>query len=179
MTKQADVVVIGGGITGTAILHELAKYNLRAVLVEQEPELAAGTTKANSAILHAGFDAPTGSMKARMNAAGNAMYHELKDELDLDIRWSGSYVAALDDEQMDVLKELLERGNANGVPGLKMSAAMKCAKKNRMSARTSKAHSGLRLPASAGLSAWPWLLRKMPSSTALKSSVNVRLRALP
>ena len=47
MTKQADVVVIGGGITGTAILHELAKYNLRAVLVEQEPELAAGTTKAN------------------------------------------------------------------------------------------------------------------------------------
>ena len=120
MTKQADVVVIGGGITGTAILHELAKYNLRAVLVEQEPELAAGTTKANSAILHAGFDAPTGSMKARMNVAGNAMYHELKDELDLDIRWSGSYVAALDDEQMDVLKELLERGNANGVPGLKI-----------------------------------------------------------
>lgn len=120
MTKQADVVVIGGGITGTAILHELAKYNLRAVLVEQEPELAAGTTKANSAILHAGFDAPTGSMKARMNVAGNAMYHDLKDELDLDIRWSGSYVAALDDEQMDVLKELLERGNANGVPGLKI-----------------------------------------------------------
>ena len=59
-------------------------------------------------------------MKARMNVAGNAMYHELKDELDLDIRWSGSYVAALDDEQMDVLKELLERGNANGVPGLKI-----------------------------------------------------------
>ena len=53
MTKQADVVVIGGGITGAAILYELAKYNLRAVLVEQEPELAAGTTKANSAILHA------------------------------------------------------------------------------------------------------------------------------
>ena len=120
MTKQADVVVIGGGITGTAILHELAKYNLRAVLVEQEPELAAGTTKANSAILHAGFDAPTGSMKARMNVAGNAMYHDLKDELDLDIRWSGSYVAALDDEQMAVLQELLERGNANGVPGLKI-----------------------------------------------------------
>ena len=120
MTKQADVVVIGGGITGTAILHELSKYNLRAVLVEQEPELAAGTTKGNSAILHAGFDAPTGSMKALMNVEGNAMYHELKDELDLEIRWSGSYVAALDDEQVDVLKELLARGQANGVPGLKI-----------------------------------------------------------
>ena len=120
MTKQADVVVIGGGITGTAILHELSKYNLRAVLVEQEPELAAGTTKGNSAILHAGFDAPTGSMKALMNVEGNAMYHELKDELDLEIRWSGSYVAALDDEQVEVLQELLARGQANGVPGLKI-----------------------------------------------------------
>lgn len=120
MTKQADVVVIGGGITGTAILHELAKYNLRAVLVEQEPELAAGTTKANSAILHAGFDAPTGSMKARMNVEGNAMYHDLKDELDLDIEWSGSLVAALDDEQMETLQELLKRGQDNGVPGLEI-----------------------------------------------------------
>ncbi|MCH4188534.1 MAG: NAD(P)/FAD-dependent oxidoreductase [Megasphaera sp.] len=120
MTKQADVVVIGGGITGTAVLHELAKYNLRAVLLEREPELAAGTTKANSAILHAGFDAPAGSMKARMNVEGNAMYHELKDQLDLDIRWSGSFVAAVDDEQMAVLQDLKKRGEENGVPGLEI-----------------------------------------------------------
>lgn len=120
MIKKADVVIIGGGITGTAILYELAKYDLKAVLVEAEPELAAGTTKANSAILHAGFDAPTGSLKARMNVAGNARYHELQKELDLDIRWSGSYVAALDAEQEHVLQELLVRGRANGVPGLKI-----------------------------------------------------------
>ena len=118
-------------------------------------------------------------MKARMNAAGNAMYHELKDELDLDIRWSGSYVAALDDEQMDVLKELLERGNANGVPGLKIVSGDEMRKEEPNVSKDIKGHSGLRLPASAGLSAWPWLLRKMPSSTALKSSVNVRLRVLP
>ena len=55
--KTADVVVIGGGIVGTAILRELSKYDLKCVLVEKEPDLAAGTTKANSAILHAGFDA--------------------------------------------------------------------------------------------------------------------------
>ena len=61
--KTADVVVIGGGIVGTAILRELSKYDLKCVLVEKEPDLAAGTTKANSAILHAGFDAPTGSLK--------------------------------------------------------------------------------------------------------------------
>lgn len=120
MIKQADVVVIGGGITGTAVLYELAKYNINAVLVEQEPELAAGTTKANSAILHAGFDAPIGSLKAKMNVEGNALYHELKDLLDLDIRWSGSFVAAVDDEQLAVLQELKERGDKNGVPGLEI-----------------------------------------------------------
>lgn len=179
MTKQADVVVIGGGITGTAILHELAKYNLRAVLVEQEPELAAGTTKANSAILHAGFDAPTGSMKARMNVAGNAMYHDLKDELDLDIRWSGSYVAALDDEQMAVLQELLERGNANGVPGLKIISGDEMRKEEPNVSKDIKGALWLRLPVSAGLSAWRWPLRKTLSSMALKSSVNVRLRVSP
>lgn len=120
MTKQADVVVIGGGITGTAVLHELVKYNLRAILVEQEPELAAGTTKANSAVLHAGFDAPEGSIKARMNVEGNKLYHDLKDELDLQIRWSGSFVVAMDDEQMAVLRDLLKRGQDNGVPGLEI-----------------------------------------------------------
>ena len=59
-------------------------------------------------------------MKARMNVEGNAMYHELKDELDLEIEWTGSFVAAVDDEEMSVLQELLERGQANGVPGLEI-----------------------------------------------------------
>ena len=62
--KSTDVVVIGGGIVGTAILRELSKYDLQCVLVEKEPDVSLGTTKANSAILHAGFDAPTGSLKA-------------------------------------------------------------------------------------------------------------------
>lgn len=120
MSKQADVVVIGGGITGTAILRELSKYDLTCILVEQEPDLAAGTTKANSAILHAGFDAPIGSMKAKMNVAGNRLYHELKDELDLEIGWCGSIVAATTEEEMATVQELLERGKANGVEGLEI-----------------------------------------------------------
>ena len=81
--KTADVVVIGGGIVGTAILRELSKYDLKCVLVEKEPDFAAGTTKANSAILHAGFDAPTGSLKAVTNVRGNKLYHELQKELGL------------------------------------------------------------------------------------------------
>lgn len=118
--KSTDVVVIGGGIVGAAILRELSKYNLNCVLLEKEPDLALGTTKANSAILHAGFDAPSGSLKAITNVRGNYLYHELQEELDLDIRWTGSMVAAVTDEQVETLNELLERGKKNGVPGLKI-----------------------------------------------------------
>ena len=120
MERQADVVVIGGGITGTAVLAALVRFDLSCVLVEKEPDIAAGTTKANSAILHAGFDAPTGSMKAKMNVEGNRLYHELQDELDLDIQWTGSLVCATTEEEEAQIKDLKARGEANGVPGLEI-----------------------------------------------------------
>lgn len=118
--KEVDVVVIGGGVTGTAILSYLSRYNLRCMLVEKAPDIAMGTTKANSAILHAGFDAPTGSNKARLNVEGNALYHELEEELDLDIKWTGSYVVAKTAEEAAVLETLKARGEANGVAGLEI-----------------------------------------------------------
>ena len=120
MERQADVVVIGGGITGTAILAALARLDLSCVLAEKEPDVAAGTTKANSAVLHAGFDAPTGSMKAKMNVEGNRLYHELQDELNLDVQWTGSLVCATTKEEEAQLEELKARGEANGVPGLEI-----------------------------------------------------------
>ena len=118
--KEADVVVIGGGIVGTAILRELSKYDLRCLLVEKEPDVAVGTTKANSAICHAGFDAPTGTWKQKTNVRGNALYHQLQEELDLDIKWTGSLVVATNDEEIKHLQVLLERGRANGVSGLEI-----------------------------------------------------------
>lgn len=118
--NEADVVVIGGGIVGTAILRELSKYKLKAVLIEKEHDVAMATTAANSAILHAGFDAPTGSHKAVMNVRGNIMFHELEEELNLDIKWTGSLVVATSDDEMFSIKELLARGKANGVQGLKI-----------------------------------------------------------
>ena len=117
---KTDVVVIGGGIVGTAIARELSKYELDLVLVEKEPDLATGTTKANSAILHAGFDATHGSLKARTNVRGNQLYHELEDELGLDIKWTGSLVVATNEEEMETVKNLVVRGKENGVPGLMM-----------------------------------------------------------
>ena len=121
--READVVVVGGGIVGTAVLRELSKYDLKSILVEKEPDLAMGTTKANSAILHAGFDAPNGSMKARMNVRGNTLYHILEDQLDLDIKWTGSLVVATSEEELATLRELLERGRKNGVGGLQILSA--------------------------------------------------------
>lgn len=118
--KEADVVVIGGGIVGTAILRELSKYDLSCLLVEKEPDVAVGTTKANSAICHAGFDAPTGTWKQKTNVRGNALYHQLQEELDLDIKWTGSLVVATNDEEIRHLQVLLERGRANGVSGLEI-----------------------------------------------------------
>ena len=118
--KETDVVVIGGGIVGTAILRELSKYDLRCLLVEKEPDVAVGTTKANSAICHAGFDAPTGTWKQKTNVRGNVLYHQLQEELNLDIKWTGSLVVATNDEEIKHLQALLERGRANGVPGLEI-----------------------------------------------------------
>ena len=118
--KETDVVVIGGGIVGTAILRELSKYDLRCLLVEKEPDVAVGTTKANSAVLHAGFDAPTDSWKQKTNVRGNELYHQLQEELDLDIKWTGSLVVATNDGEVQKLNTLLERGKTNGVPGLEI-----------------------------------------------------------
>jgi glycerol-3-phosphate dehydrogenase len=98
--KETDVVVIGGGIVGTAILRELSKYKLRCLLVEKEPDVSTGTTKANSAVCHAGFDAPTGSWKQKTNVRGNALYHQLQEELNLDIKWTGSLVVATSEEEV-------------------------------------------------------------------------------
>lgn len=115
---KADVVIIGGGIVGTAIARELSKYQLDVILIEKQPDVAVGTTKANSAILHAGFDAHPDTLKAKLNVRGNALYHELAEELHLDVKWTGSLVVAKTDEDMVTLKELLERGQLNEVPGL-------------------------------------------------------------
>ena len=120
MEHKADVAIIGGGVIGTAILAALARYELDCVLLEKEPDIAAGTTKANSAVLHAGFDAPFGTQKAVMNVRGNQLYHALEKELALDIKWTGSLVAALTEEDEAKLVELKARGEKNGVPGLEI-----------------------------------------------------------
>ena len=76
-----DVVIIGGGVIGSSIARALSKYECRTVLLEKEEDVCSGTSKANSAIVHAGYDAKTGSLKAKLNVKGNAMMGDLSKEM--------------------------------------------------------------------------------------------------
>ena len=93
-----DVIVIGGGVTGCAILRELSKYNLKIALFEKEEDLCSGTSKANSAIIHAGYDAKNGSLKAKFNVRGSILTKKLAEDLNFSYRNNGSFVVCFNEE---------------------------------------------------------------------------------
>lgn len=118
LPTQADVVVIGGGVVGCAIARELSRYCLSVTVLERAPDVAMGTSKANSGILHAGFDAEPGTWKARLNVRGARLYREISEDLGIPRRRVGSLVVALDEAQRTTLEELRRRGIENGLTGL-------------------------------------------------------------
>ena len=113
-----DVTIVGAGVIGCSIARELSKYNLNTCVIERSSDVASGTTKANSAIVHAGHDAKPGSMKGKLNAKGNAMFMDLSKELDFPFKRNGSLVLCFDKENLIDLKHLLKQGEENGVPDL-------------------------------------------------------------
>lgn len=115
-----DFAVIGAGVSGSWIAFELSKYTVKACLIEKENDVAMGATKANSAIIHAGYDPVPGSLMAKLNVRGNELVRKLHKTMDIPFRQIGSYVIALDEEGEDKIKELLLRGEKNGVEGLKL-----------------------------------------------------------
>ena len=115
-----DAVIIGGGAVGCAVARYLSCYRLNICLVERGEDVCVGTSKANSAICHAGFDAPVGSAKARFNVEGSRMMEGLSQELDFPYRRCGSLVLCFDEAELPHLRELLERGVQNGVEGLEI-----------------------------------------------------------
>jgi glycerol-3-phosphate dehydrogenase len=113
-----DAAIIGGGVIGCAIARELARYDLNVCLVEREEDVCSGTSKANSAIVHAGYDASPGSLKAKFNLEGSLMMEELSKELDFSFQRNGSLVLCLSEEDIPALNALYEKGVKNGVSGL-------------------------------------------------------------
>lgn len=116
-----DIIIIGAGITGSSIARELSRYELKILVLEKENDVATGTTKANSAIVHAGYDAKPGTMMAELNVRGNELYENLCRELDVPFKRIGSMVIAFDDEEEeDKIKELYDNGIKNGVPDMQI-----------------------------------------------------------
>ena len=115
-----DVIVIGGGVIGGTILRELSRYRLRVCLLEREDDVAMGQSKANSGIVHAGYDAAEGTLKAKFNVAGNKMMFAYTKELGVKCVQNGSLVVAFSEEEIKTLYELKSRGEKNGVPALEV-----------------------------------------------------------
>lgn len=113
-----DVVIIGAGVIGCAIARSLSKYKMNVCVIDKEDDIGCGTTKANSAIIHAGYDAVPGSLKAKFNLLGNKKFDMLSKELDFQFKRIGSFVLAFDNEDLTKLNELLIQGKKNGVKDL-------------------------------------------------------------
>lgn len=117
---QFDVAIIGAGVSGALIARELSRYDLKVALLEKGSDVAVGSTKANSAIVHAGFDAENGTLKAKMNVEGTALMPEVCKELNVPYKNIGSLVVAYSEKEMDTVRTLYERGVKNGVPDMKV-----------------------------------------------------------
>lgn len=115
-----DVAIIGSGITGSACAYFLSKYRLKIAVIEKNNDVCCGTTKANSAIIHAGYDPHPETLMAKLNVKGSEMAKEICAKLDVPYNQIGSLVVAFSEEEAKTVEELFERGNANGVPDLKI-----------------------------------------------------------
>lgn len=115
-----DVAIIGAGVIGGMTARTLSKYNLKICIFEKENDVAMGATKANSAIVHAGFDAKEGGLKARLNVQGSKMMAAICKELGVKYKNNGSLVIGFDEEDRHTINELLKRGKKNGVEGLRI-----------------------------------------------------------
>ena len=115
-----DAVVIGAGVIGCAVARELSRYTANILVLERESDVCEGTSKANSAIIHGGFDAKAGTLKAKFNVLGNSMMDRVAEELDVPFRRIGALVVCRSEEDMPALRELYDRGVKNGVEGLRI-----------------------------------------------------------
>lgn len=118
--RDYEVIIIGAGVSGCAIARELSKYEVKCLVLDKEEDVCCGTSKANSAIIHAGYDATNGTMMAKMNVEGNAMMTKLAEDLDIPFTRNGSLVLCFSEEDMPGLQKLYDNGVANGVPYLQI-----------------------------------------------------------
>jgi glycerol-3-phosphate dehydrogenase len=120
LTSSFDLIIIGAGVVGAAIARELSRYKIDIALLEKEPDVSFGTSKANSGIIHAGFHSPPGSLKAKLCVAGNRMFDRLSEELNVPFERRGELVVAFGLEESRILQELYVQGKKNNVQYLEL-----------------------------------------------------------
>ena len=134
-----DVTIVGCGVVGASLAYTLSQYRLRVLVLERENDVAMGTTKANSAIVHAGYDPENGTLMAKLNVRGSEVMEQLCRDLSVGYKRIGSFVLAFDEEQKQHPEHLLENGVRNGVPGLRiLDGAEPCGKRCRSAVRTER-----------------------------------------
>ena len=120
MADEYDVIIIGGGVVGSMIARYLSQYELSILLIEKESDVGMGTSSANSAIMHAGYDALPGTLKAKTNVASNPLWDRLSQDLGFAFKRTGDYVVANAPEQLPMLDVLYQRGKTNGIPNIEI-----------------------------------------------------------
>ena len=168
-----DITVIGAGITGTFIARELSKYDLNILLLDKENDVSNGTTKANSAIVHAGYDAVEGTLKAKFNVRGNAMYDGICRDLDVPFKRIGSLVTAFNKEEMETVEGLYQRGLKNGVPEMELLSKQEVLSLEK---NLNKEVQGA-LYAKTGGIVGPWELAIALAENAVENGVDLRLNS--
>lgn len=170
---MVDVTVIGCGVIGAATAAMLAKYDLSVMVLEAQNDVATGTTKANSAIIHAGYDPEPETQMARLNVEGNRLCKEWAKQLDVPCKEIGSLVLAFDEADLAMIEELYRRGVANGVPELKLLAAEELlAMEPNLSHEVKGA---LLAPSAAVISPWDFCLAL--AETAVKNGAQLKRSA--
>ena len=168
-----DVLVVGCGVVGAACAYSLSRYDLRVGILEASNDVANGTTKANSAIVHAGYDPLPGTAMAKFNVLGNAMMPDLCRRLDVPFSGCGSLVLSLAPEDDAELQKLYAQGEANGVPGQRLlSAAETLALEPNVNPGV---RSALYAP-SAGI-VNPWELCYAMAETAVRNGADLHLES--
>lgn len=167
---MVDVAIIGCGIVGAAMACKLARYRLDVCVLEAENDVATGTTKANSAILHAGYDPEPGSLMARLNVRGAALAKELCADLDVPRKETGSLVLAFTDEEVPHIEKLYQNGLANGVPGVRVLSGEEVA---AMEPNLAPVKAALWAPSAAVVNPWEYALAL--AENAVQNGVRLHL----
>jgi len=115
-----DLIIIGGGVIGCCIARTLSKYDLNVCLLEKEADIASGTTKANSGVVHAGYGAERKYIKRNLCIRGNYLYSQAQKELNFPMKRIGSFVVAVENDQIKELESKRKKGIEDGIPGLEV-----------------------------------------------------------